>query len=188
MILSTAKKSLLSVLVLTGCATFATAEDSNLKSLPIEARQSLAKWNFKFKPFAETDFVPEVIDLFEKSSASEKPMMLTLDLNNDKIQDFVLLGAAEKQQVVVALVSDKKIFKAVVVDTWSESDFKNQSVPGSNSKREGIIVYLAIPGQEDDVAIGLRKKVNTEIFDIESYMGPSKVFSVKDFRANQLNK
>ncbi len=168
---------LLSLLVLVSCATAGAVEDANLKSLPLAARQSLTQWNFKFKTFAESDFTPEVQKLFEGSAANEKPMMLTLDLNNDKTDDYVLMGDSDKQQFVVALVSDKKNFKTVVVDTLSDVNLK-----------KNLILYLAIPGQDEPATIALKKKAKSEIFDVESYMGPSMIFAIKDYKAMKLNK
>lgn len=172
----------LCLLTLSASATSAHAQ------LTAAARQSLTRWNFKFKTFAETDFTPEVIELFKTSGDNEKPMMLTLDLNNDKIQDFVLLGEADKQQYVIALLSHKKEYKTVVVESWSDPGFKKSSIPGGNGKRKGVPVYLAIPASDDPATIALKNKAKAQIFDVEAYMGSTKVFAIKGNKAEQLSK
>lgn len=133
-------------------------------TLPTEAALSLKTWNAQFKIFNETDYSPAINKLFEKDEA---PMMFKADLNNDKLDDFVVIGQDNKKQYVVALIKEKK--------SWIPIEVSSQE------KEKVISTYISVAEE------GLAEKIKPKrAIQVERYLGQPEIFEIKDHKAVKL--
>lgn len=182
-------KQLLNTLILISASSAPAqiaAKSDSIDSLPIAARQALTRWNFKFKLFAESNFTPEVNELFKEDKV-DLPMKVEGDFNGDKVTDYALLGEADKQQYAVAVVSNKKNYSVIVIKSWSDEKFKQSSVPGDDGKRIGVPVYLATsPSTEFDKTKNDKPKV--DLIHVEAYQGAIDAFKIEGAKAMNLKE
>ena len=165
------------------CAHAAVAS-SGLEELPLEARQSVLKWNFKFKTFAMGDFSPEVQELFSSDLKREAPMKMVGDFNGDKVDDYALLGEVDKQQFLITVLSGKKDWQVVQVQKWSDPTFKKSSVPGVKSSAVGVPVYLARAA--GPLPESYAKQNKREAIQLEAYLGAVQLFKIENGKAEEL--
>ena len=169
---------IITTILITSCIgvafAMATADTNVLAELPLEARQSVIKWNHKFKPFASSDFSSEVNELFTTDQKKVAPMKLVADFNGDKVDDYAILGEADKQQYLIAVLSDKKEPKVVVVEKWSDAEFKKPS----------LAYYLARAA--GSLPESYTKKNGREAIQLEAYLGSVQLFKIENGKAAEL--
>lgn len=183
MIILRALSILLTISLLPSAAL--SANDENvLTELPLEARQSVMKWNHKFKPYASSDFSSEVLELFTSDMKKVAPMKVVADFNGDKIDDYAVLGEADKQQYLIAVLSDKKEPKVVVVEKWSDPNFKRAKIEGVKSSSVGVSYYLARAA--GSLPESYLKKNNREAIQLEAYLGAVQLFKIENDKASEL--
>ncbi len=149
-------------------------------TLPPEAHQTLTKWNSKFKAFNDKDYSQAILDLFEKN---EHPSILSADLNNDKIDDFVVLGQDNKKQFVIALINEKNKWIAVEVTSWSEKNISKTEItnPTTNKKEITVPIYISIAKD------GLAEKIKpNKAIQVERYLAQPELFEIKNNKAIEL--
>lgn len=167
--------TILMILSWLSLANAIAATDTNaLSELPLEARQSVIKWNHKFKPYASADFSSEVNELFTSDLKKVAPMRLVADFNGDKVDDYALLGEADKQQYLIAVLSDKKDPKVVVVEKWSDPDFKKNNVAYYLTRAAGSLPE------------SYAKKNNREAIQLEAYLGSVQLFKIENGKVAEL--
>lgn len=165
-------------------AVSAAADSNVLSELPLEVRQSVIKWNHKFKPYTAKDFSAEVLELFQSDQKKVAPMKVVADFNGDKIDDYALLGEAGKQQYLIAVLSNNAEPKVIVVEKWSDPDFKKSAVEGTRSSSVGVAYYLARAA--GPLPESYAKKNNREAIQLEAYLGSVQLFKIENGKSSEL--
>lgn len=75
-----------------------------------------------FKVLESSAFIPDALDLFD-SYSDQTPMALSIDLNGDKGDDYVLLGESKDKYVVLAFVLQNDKWNMYEVKTFKKDEF-----------------------------------------------------------------
>jgi hypothetical protein len=149
--------------------------------LPEPVVEALKKWNPKFAPFSNSDFSPSIL----KNHSKPSPAIASADFNGDSIADYAVIGSkSEKEQAVVAVVSDKKDPKkwtTIVVDEYDMENVKQASVPGDTKMEKGVPLYVVVGLGE--AAERYKRVHKRDIIQIEAYMGSIQQFAIEGSKA-----
>ena len=149
-------------------------------SLPIQASETLKKWNPEFQAYDIADYSKTIIDLFTKN---QDPMIFSADLNSDKLSDFVILGKDKNKSYVVALMASKKKWIPVEVSSWTEvGELKTEILNTKTQlKEKSITVYISVA--EDGLAETIKPR---KAIQVERYLAQPELFEIKNNKAVKL--
>ena len=160
----------------------ASATVTALSELPVSARQAVSIWNVNFRPFAMSNYVNDVQELFT-DLAREAPMRVIADFNGDQIDDYALLGEAGGQQFLIIVASGKR-WQVLEVEKWSEPNFKNSSIPSLKGVSTGVPVYVSkASGSLADSFKASRKR---DVLQLEAYLGSVRLFGIDGTKVREL--
>lgn len=169
--------------------------DVGIVELGYSVNEAIRNSNKDFRLLEVPQFIPSVKDMFIES-ANETPMASVADFNGDGVNDVVVMGQANKELLVLAVLSNANgyIVKTVSRQVWSnpettyyppmvyDSAESNES-EGEILRQKGLFQYLAIVPPGDDIASGMLKadyKIAVAAFSLETYFsGTNPVFFVK---------
>lgn len=158
------------------------ADNSQVVELPTAVRQAVSIWNINFKPFSLSDYPFEIQTLFTNLSR-EAPMRVIADFNGDQVDDYALLGEANGQQFLIVVASGRQ-FRVVQVETWSDRNFKTTIFAGLKSKITGVPVYISKGA--GSFAEVYRARHHRDSIQLETYLGPVRLFSIRGSKAREL--
>ncbi|WP_413587254.1 hypothetical protein [Bdellovibrio sp. HCB274] len=151
-------------------------------SVPAEARKALIQWRPEFLVFDLKDYSDSVKSLVKEIDPQGVPMAFVADLNNDGTQDIALMGSDLHNQYAVALVKEGGVWQAVELQSFKIPNIKKTVTKNENKTPETGVPLYVLPAQ-DEHAAKLGKKIGVQV---EHYMGPARVYEIKDGKAAQV--
>ncbi len=87
-----------------------------------------------FRPWQLKDYIVWVREDFEKPDSTTLPFAVVADINNDGINDLVVDGRTQSDNLMVAVLSSPHGYTARIVDTYPQSDPHDFTAYDENKK------------------------------------------------------